>query len=109
MLFGANLIPLYKVEKHGVRPVACGDTLRRLCGKLVGTCYSDEARKVLFVGRQVGVGVKMGMEAAVVMVAGYAKRWSGHDKCIVKIDFANAFNTVNQTVFLREACRLVQR
>ena len=106
MLFGANLIPLRKVEKHGVRPVACGDTLRRLCGKLVGTRYSDEARKVLFVGRQVGVGVKMGMEAAVAMVAGYAKRWSGHDKCIVKIDFANAFNTVDRTVFLREARRL---
>ena len=45
----------------------------------------------------------MGMEAAITTVAQYASRHAGMDKVILKIDFRNAFNTIDRSRFLAEA------
>ena len=61
--FGANLIALNKKE-GGVRPIAVGNTLRRLVAKCAGFLVRDEMSELL-VPFQLGYGVKGGAEAAV--------------------------------------------
>ena len=98
---GAALHALPK--KHGgVRPIAAGETLRRLVGKLMCRSVREEARDCLF-PLQVGVGVKCGAEAAVHTARQGAERNDAEgDKVLVKVDFSNAFNTVQRAAVLRE-------
>ena len=104
LLMGANIVPLRKnADDESARPVAPGETLRRLCAKRLNAEFGKRAGEVLLEGRQVGVGIPMGMEAAITTVAQYASRHAGTDKVILKIDFRNAFNTVDRSRFLAEA------
>ena len=104
LLMGANIVPLRKnADDEAARPVAPGETLRRLCAKRLNAEFGKRAGEVLLEGRQVGVGIPMGMEAAITTVAQYAGRHAGTDKVILKIDFRNAFNTVDRSRFLAEA------
>ena len=104
LLMGANIVPLRKnADDEAARPVAPGETLRRLCAKRLNAEFGKRAGEVLLEGRQVGVGIPMGMEAAITTVAQYASRHAGTDKVILKIDFRNAFNTVDRSRFLAEA------
>jgi hypothetical protein len=58
-LFGARLVALVKKD-GGLRPIACGEILRRLCGKVICNKQKDRLREILLRCSQVGVGVPAG-------------------------------------------------
>ena len=91
--FGASLVALRK-KTGGVRPIAVGCTLRRLVAKIAGRKVLDEMTNLL-APHQLGYGVRGGAEAAVHA----ARRFlHGMDQkqAIVKLNFANAFNSVRR-------------
>ena len=97
--FGASLFAFSKKD-GGVRPIAVGVTLRRLAAKVA--CHSMADRRASVFGpRPLGVGVKRGAED----LAHAARRFLDNmpsTNVFVKLDFANAFNTVCRDV-VREA------
>lgn len=102
MVAGAGLVALPKPD-GGVRPIAVGELLRRLTGKCLMQVVRSEA-KAYFWPAQVGVAVPSGAEAAVHCVRSWvARHTAGTQKCLVKLDFRNAFNLVSRDVVLREA------
>ena len=101
---GATLVALKKGDQGDVRPISAGNTLRRVVSKIEVASVREKARGVLLPGRQVGVAVDGGLEAATMVVAAYAKRHQGSDKVIVQIDYENAFNSIFRKTFL-EATR----
>lgn len=62
-LAGAFLSPLIKKD-GGIRPVACGDTLRRIVGKVFAKKVKSKAKDLLY-PFQLGVAVPLGAEAAI--------------------------------------------
>ena len=104
---GAQLIPLRKAN-NGVRPVAIGDTLRRLAGKvLLATGPSRQAVHKL-APIQVGVGVAGAAEAVAMTVQGLVSELaSTNDWVLLKVDLRNAFNCVSRHSLLQGAKALV--
>ena len=101
-LAGATLHALPKPQ-GGVRPIAIGEVLRRLVGKLLCGSVREAARDQLW-PLQVGVGVPSGSEAAVHAARHWLQSHSGHEnRVLVKLDFRNAFNAVSRASVLREA------
>ena len=100
-LGGARLHALPK-KNGGVRPIAVGETIRRLVGKVL--CHATRAdSNQYFWPLQVGVGVKLGGEAAVHTARQWAERNAGvADKVLLKVDFQNAFNSVDRFALLSE-------
>ena len=102
--FSANLIALKKKD-GGVRPIAIGSIYRRLASKVLAqrmsAALAPELQPV-----QLGVGVRMGCEAAVHAVREFTDMHSGTpDYVVAKLDLSNAFNTVHRSVMLREVFR----
>lgn len=100
-LCGANLTPLKKPD-GGVRPVAVGETLRRLVGKALLSSGVAKSQVSSLAPLQVGVGIRSAAE----MVAIGAQSLVDHlgptaSWCILKVDMANAFNTVDRTALLK--------
>ena len=96
-LFGASLMALTKKE-GGIRPIAVGCTLCRLVSKVAGSRARDKMAALL-APRQLGYGVRGGAEAAV-----YAARLYMQDlqhRCVLKLDFRNAFNTLRRDKMLQ--------
>lgn len=62
IMYGASLCALDKKE-GGVRPIAVGNTFRRLTSKLASASVRSKMAK-RFTPRQVGFGIKGGCEAA---------------------------------------------
>ena len=102
-LAGAGLVAVPK-PKGGVRPIAIGEVLRRITGKaLCATAENDAA--ACFAPLQVGVACPLGVDAAVHASRAWARRDSNNrHKCLVKLDFENAFNNVDREHLLRK-CR----
>ena len=105
VLFGARLVGLEKTG-GGIRPVAAGETLRRLCAKAVFAAVKAPLRDILLPHGQVGVGVPAGLEAAVFAArrfglfgAGFAP---GHadERCVLKVDLRNAFNSLRRSAII---------
>ena len=96
-LAGAGLVALPKPQ-GGVRPIAAGETPRRLTGKcLMGR---NDAQS-FFWPAQVGVAVPGGAEKAIHTVRAWHRRHqTSSDKVALKLDFANAFNTVRRDAVL---------
>ena len=65
LLCGANLTPLRKPD-GGVRPVAVGETLRRLAGKVLLSTGVAKGQVASLAPVQVGVGVPGAAEAVVI-------------------------------------------
>src|SRR5690242_15889603 len=87
-------------EWWGSRPIAIGETIRRLVSK----CCCDatiEGAKLIFGPLQVGVATQGGAEASIHAVRRLAKEF-GDDpgKIMLKVDFSNAFNVVDGTEML---------
>ena len=102
LLAGAGLVALSK-PGGGVRPIAVGEVLRRITAKCLMHEVRAEARNYLWPA-QAGVAVKGGAEAAVHTLRAWVGRHAGsHDSVVVKIDFQNAFNTIDRDAVLREA------
>ena len=76
---GANLVALRKPAKgpgleEDVRPIAVGDTLRRLVGKILSARVRVPARTLLLRGNQVGVATARGAAVATDVISQYAVR-----------------------------------
>ena len=97
--FGANLTALLKPD-GGIRPIACGLTLRRLAAKIIMAKLKSFCGKE-FRPNQMGVGTPKGCEAAVHAVRCYVKNDTVQDQVLLKIDFKNAFNSVRRDVVLK--------
>ena len=95
--FGASLVALKK-KSGGVRPIAVGCTLRRLVAKIAGRKVSGEMSELL-APRQLGFGVRGGAEAAVHAARRFLQDMPS-DHAVVKLDFANAFNSVRRDCVL---------
>jgi hypothetical protein len=97
-LFGARLVALVKKD-GGLRPIACGEVLRRLCGKFICAKHKDNLREMLLRCSQVGVGVPAGADAMHFAARDAAARVAD-GYAIVKLDFKNAFNEVHRSAVL---------
>jgi hypothetical protein len=96
--FGANLTALNKKD-GGVRPIAVGNTFRRLTAKCAGALAMAD-RKENYGTTQLGYGVPMGCEAAVHSVRSYIENNSSPYKVLFKVDIENAFNSINRQKIL---------
>lgn len=102
-LAGARLIALPK-PKGGLRPVAIGESFRRLAAKCA--CARAKAKVVAILApHQLGVGVTGGGEAMVHILRQWVDRMGDSvDSVLLSLDMENAFNLVERDVFLEE-CR----
>ena len=91
LLFEVNLISLEK-NCGGLRPIAVGETFRRLAGKCAAS-FINKKLAPMMAPMQLGAGVRFGAEAA-AHAARYFICNILDDMVVFKIDFANAFNTV---------------
>lgn len=85
-------------DKGGLRPIAVGYIWRRLAAKCANR-YAVARLTAHFAPLQLGIGVPGGCEAAVHAT----RRFIGSmrpDQVLVKLDFANAFNTLRRDVML---------
>jgi len=94
-VMGAKLAALPK-PAGGLRPIAVGETLRRIAAKSMMHCATD-AVNLRLKPFQVGVGVKAGAEVLVHV----ARQWLGRNreergKVLVMIDLENAFNSIDR-------------
>jgi hypothetical protein len=106
-LFGATLVPLVKPGAAGeppkIRPIACGDVLRRTWANLLVHAVAEDAARWLSARRQFGVAVPGGADAIVLAGRLYANRLRfepDSGRVIVKVDFANAYNTLSRRAML---------
>ncbi|KAL1448357.1 hypothetical protein WDU94_014016 [Cyamophila willieti] len=100
ILYGASLCALKKKD-GGLRPIAVGNTFRRLTAKL-GCSKLRPALSDCLLPHQLGVSAKMGCEAAIHSVRTYLSNPANMSKVLLKIDFKNAFNSVERDVLLME-------
>ena len=93
VLAGGVSIALSKA-KGGVRPLACGDPLRRLVGKCFCLGAKEDFSK-FFKGINFGVGTKGGVEIIAHTLRDFVAHHTGEGLAALKIDFKNAFNCVD--------------
>lgn len=104
-VYGASLCALTKKD-GGIRPIAVGLSIRRLVSKVACSSVIDDVGKYLF-PCQLGVGIKQGCETAVHATRGYLSINIGKTKILLKIDFRNAFNSIERDVMLNEVKRII--
>jgi hypothetical protein len=98
LFFGANLFGFTK-QIIDVRPIAVGNTTRRMASKCQGNRLA--ARRSESYGHlQLRYGKANGAEAAATKK--YIEDPNKQRKVLVKIDFANAFNTLRRDAFLEK-------
>ena len=95
--FGASLTALTKKE-GGIRPIAVDCTLCRLAAKVAGFRVRDKMAALL-APRQLGYGVRGGAEAAVHAARLYVQDLQ--HRCVLKLDFRNAFSTLRRDKMLQ--------
>ena len=100
--FGANLFALVKKD-GGFRPVAVGNTLRRLASKCVSYAVSGRASAYLR-PLQFGVGVRGGCEAVVHATRATLEDGSipMEEKWSLQVDLRNCFNQVDRGAMFQE-------
>ena len=96
---GASLMALRK-PNGPLRPVAVGESLRRLCSKVAVELMGSSVRSILE-PTQVGVQTKAGCEA----VTHTTRQWTqtvcdDPDRVLVLLDLSNAFNCVSRGAVL---------
>ena len=97
-IFGAKLFALKKPD-GGLRPIALGNTLPRLSAKCAGY-HVFESPQAKYGNRQVGVGTKRGAELASHVFRCLIESPQPEENVILKIDFENAFNSINRQFML---------
>lgn len=95
---GASLCALNKKD-GGLRPIAVGVTLRRLCAKVACKAVMDKAA-ALFHPVQLGCGISRAAEAAVHAARRYVASLQP-GQALLKLDFSNAFNCISRDVILQ--------
>ena len=95
LLTGSTLFAQVK-PLGGVRPLACGEVFYRLAASFVVSLIGKDARDVL-APLQLAVAVPGGCEVAVHLLQNWATEVkegvSAPRRAVVKVDFANAFNS----------------
>ena len=98
---GAGLMALRKND-GGLRPIAVGESIRRLVAKCLCSITKEQARHYLW-PLQLGVSTPLGAEVGAQTARQWCERHAGDpDRALVTIDFENAFNTVDRTAILRQ-------
>ena len=98
-LAGGRLIALNKGKEGNppdVRPIAVGETLRRLTGKCICAILRDKISS-FFQPSQFGVACKAGAEKIVHSLRRcIEENWLSGDFVVFKVDMSNAFNMVSR-------------
>ena len=104
-LAGGNLTALKKNKPNSppdIRPIAVGETLRRLTGKCLCALVKEKASE-FFQPLQLGVACASGAEKIIHGLRRYVENhWSNNDFAVIKIDMMNAFNLVSREALLSE-------
>ena len=93
-----RLIPLNKdpeSDELQIRPISVGEVVRRIVGKAISWCLSDDIQKAAG-PLQVSAGLKGGAEAAIHTRKDICEK-EGSD-AVILVDAANAFNSLNRAV-----------
>ena len=107
IFFGAKLCALEK-KGGGIRPIAVGNTLRRIAGKVISQGIQQEMGHYLR-PVQLGYGTKAGCEAAIHSIRQYAQRAHNSPRVILKGDYYNAFNTIERTRILQKVAAVAPK
>jgi hypothetical protein len=99
-LLANRLIGLDKCP--GVRPIGCGEVLRRIIGKTVMSIAGADA-KVICGADQLCAGLEAGIEAAVHAMNDLFSEHAGSGWGVLLVDAANAFNALNRKAALWQA------
>ena len=83
-----------------VRPLACGDPLRRLVGKCFCVGGKEEISKS-FKGKNYGVGCPGGVEVVAHSLRDVLQKHRKSKFGLLKIDFRNAFNEIKRSHFVK--------
>jgi hypothetical protein len=91
----------FVVETKGVRPLCCGDSIRRLVAKCfcLGGKYQISKE---FNGKN--YGFRGGVEAVGHSLRDVLAKHKSSDLALLKIDFKNAFNQMERDTFVTAAC-----
>ena len=103
-LAGGVSIALVKPNR-GVRPLCCGDPLRRLVAKCFCLGGKDEISRG-FKGKNFGVGCPGGVEAVAHSLRDTLQKHRKSGFALLKIDFKNAFNLLNREAFVRATSKM---
>ena len=103
-LAGGRSIALQK-PGSGVRPLCCGDPLRRLVAKCFCLAGKDEITQQ-FHSRNYGVGCPGGVEIVAHSLRDVVQKYAGTKLALLKIDFSNAFNSIDREAFMRATCEV---
>ena len=96
----SRLIPLKK-EPNGIRPIAIGNTFRRLTAKAL-VLLTEEKIKDYLSPLQFGVGIKGGTEIIVHSIRLLLQHHQQNkDFVVFQADFRNAFNTISRNEFMK--------
>lgn len=98
-LYGGSLCALTKKD-GGIRPIAVGNTIRRLVAKLCCRAVKLDMSSYLQ-PHQVGFGTPLGCEAAIHATRMFAMA-EDCDNIIIKLDIRNAFNSIERDSILSE-------
>ncbi|XP_049871788.1 uncharacterized protein LOC126370808 [Pectinophora gossypiella] len=104
-IYGASLFALAKKD-GGIRPIAVGNTFRRLVAKLGCRAVKDRMAALLR-PHQLGFGTALGCEAAIHATRAFAMNVGNSGKVIVKLDVCNAFNSVERDTVLAQVKDLI--
>jgi hypothetical protein len=100
LLYGESLCALNKKD-GGIRPIAIGNCLRRLTSKLA--CFQSRNIVNSYLSpHQLGVATKLGCEAAIHTTRSFVNNDQNRGKVLLKLDFKNAFNSVERDCILKE-------
>ena len=88
-----------------IRPLACGDPIRRLVGKCFCVAAKDDISEA-FKGKNYGVGCKGGVEVIAHSLRDTLNKHKDPSLALLKIDFKNAFNKIKREHFVPAACKM---
>ena len=98
---GAPITPLRK-PNGDVRPIAVGETLRRLVSSILLARFRDEIRDYL-TPLQVGVATRCGGETIIHGVRELTRRYGNRpDLAVLQLDLTNAFNLVSRRAIVKQ-------
>jgi len=103
-LAGGVSIALAKPNR-GVRPLCCGDPLRRLVAKCFCAGGSGEI-STKFQGKNFGVGCPGGVEAVAHSLRDVLQKHRKSGLALLKIDFKNAFNLLDRNWFVEASSKM---
>ena len=98
-IYGGKLIALRKKD-GGIRPITVGYVIRRIVAKCANQAVMNNISQKLL-PRQLGVGVKGGLKAAIHSTRRFLSlNKDSSSRIAIKLDFRNAFNSVRRDTML---------